>query len=107
MPTSTRLRRYGGAHAASYPASTLYAHLGQSTVLYDVTKGGNGYCDGEAPTTCGEPEANDHDHRDDGPERAERRQRGERARRPPASEGAEHDGRRDDGGRHGPDHRRD
>jgi subtilase family serine protease len=49
----------GGAHGASYPAATLYAHLGQSPVLYDVTKGGNGYCDGEAPSTCGEPEANE------------------------------------------------
>jgi len=24
-----------------------------------VAKGGNGYCDGEAPATCGEPEANE------------------------------------------------
>jgi subtilase family serine protease len=49
----------GGAHGASYPAATPYAHLGQTTALYDVAKGGNGYCDGEAPSTCGEPEANE------------------------------------------------
>jgi len=49
----------GGAHEASYPAATLYAHLGRTGVLYDVAKGGNGYCDGEAPATCGEPEANE------------------------------------------------
>jgi subtilase family serine protease len=48
-----------GAHEASYPASTLYAHVGQSSVLYDVAKGGNGYCDGVAPGTCGEPEVNE------------------------------------------------
>jgi hypothetical protein len=49
----------GGAHGVSYPASTLYAHLGSAASLYDVGKGGNGYCDGEAPGPCGEPEANE------------------------------------------------
>jgi subtilase family serine protease len=49
----------GGAHGTSYPASTPYAHAGQSTALYDVAKGGNGYCDGEAPGMCGEPEVNE------------------------------------------------
>jgi subtilase family serine protease len=48
----------GGARGASYPASTLYAHLGEPS-LYDVTAGGNGYCDGLAPGPCGEPEANE------------------------------------------------
>jgi subtilase family serine protease len=49
----------GGSHGASYPAATLYAHLGQAPSLYDVTKGGNGYCDGEAPGPCGEPSVNE------------------------------------------------
>jgi hypothetical protein len=48
----------GGAHSASYPASTLYAHLGEPS-LYDVTVGGDGYCDGVAPGPCGEPEVNE------------------------------------------------
>ncbi len=48
----------GGSHGASYPAATLYAHLGQPS-LYDVTAGGNGFCDGEAPGPCGEPELNE------------------------------------------------
>jgi subtilase family serine protease len=49
----------GGAHGTSYPAATLYAHLGQSASLYDVVKGGNGYCDGVPSGTCGEPEVNE------------------------------------------------
>jgi hypothetical protein len=49
----------GGGHGTSYPASTLYTHLGQSASLYDVAKGGNGYCDGLAPGPCGEPEVNE------------------------------------------------
>ncbi len=49
----------GGAHGAAYPAATLYEHLGQSAALYDVTTGGNGYCDGEANGPCGEPEVNE------------------------------------------------
>ncbi|MHB8531416.1 MAG: PKD domain-containing protein [Solirubrobacteraceae bacterium] len=41
----------GGADGMQYPALTLYGHLGGGA-LYDVTQGGNGYCDssGEA---CG------------------------------------------------------
>jgi PKD domain/Subtilase family len=40
----------GGADGVAYPALTLYGHLGGSA-LFDVTQGGNGYCDdGEA---CG------------------------------------------------------
>jgi subtilase family serine protease len=38
----------GGSGGVSYPAATLYGHLGQAPSLYDVTEGGNGYCDGEA-----------------------------------------------------------
>ncbi len=49
----------GGAHGVAYPAQTLYDHLGQSSALYDVTSGGNGYCDGEANGPCDEPEVNE------------------------------------------------
>jgi hypothetical protein len=49
----------GGSQGVSYPAATLYAHLGQESALYDVTVGGNGYCDGEAPGPCGEPGVNE------------------------------------------------
>jgi subtilase family serine protease len=49
----------GGSHGASYPAATLYAHVGQATSLFDVSKGGNGYCDGEEPAACGEPGVNE------------------------------------------------
>ena len=40
----------GGAHGVSYPAATLYAHLGQSNALYDVLAGANGSCGGA--TSC-------------------------------------------------------
>jgi hypothetical protein len=49
----------GGSHGVGYPAATLYAHLGEASALYDVTAGGNGYCDGEAAGPCGEPEINE------------------------------------------------
>jgi subtilase family serine protease len=49
----------GGSHGASYPAATLYPHVGDVSSLYDVTSGGNGYCDGEAPGPCGEPGINE------------------------------------------------
>ena len=42
----------GGADGASYPSLSLYGHLGTSS-LYDVTVGGNGYCDGETVGECG------------------------------------------------------
>jgi PAP2 superfamily len=48
----------GGGHGVSYPTATLYTHLGEAPALYDVTTGGNGYCDGEEPTPCGEPAIN-------------------------------------------------
>jgi Subtilase family len=41
----------GGAHGVEYPAKTLYSHLG-SPLLYDVTKGGNGECDGVYSSGC-------------------------------------------------------
>jgi hypothetical protein len=44
----------GGAHGVSYPALTLYGHLGSSS-LYDVTVGGNGWCGGEGAAACGDP----------------------------------------------------
>jgi hypothetical protein len=44
----------GGSGGVGYPAATLYSHLGQAS-LYDVTEGGDGYCDGEAYSACGEP----------------------------------------------------
>ena len=49
----------GGGQGVSYPAATLYTHLGQASSLYDVTGSGNGYCDGEQPGPCGEPEVNE------------------------------------------------
>jgi len=49
----------GGSHGVSYPAATLYTHLGEASSLFDVTTGGNGYCDGEQPGPCGEPAINE------------------------------------------------
>ncbi len=34
----------GGAHDVAFPATTLYAHLGEADALYDVTSGSNGSC---------------------------------------------------------------
>ena len=45
----------GGSHGVAYPASTLYARSAVASSFYDVAKGGNGYCDGEAAAACGEP----------------------------------------------------
>ncbi len=42
----------GGAHGVPYPALTLYGHRG---LAYDVTAGGNGWCDGEGAAGCGNP----------------------------------------------------
>jgi hypothetical protein len=44
----------GGAGGVSYPAATLYSHLGTGS-FFDVTEGGNGYCDGEPESKCGKP----------------------------------------------------
>jgi hypothetical protein len=41
----------GGAHEVSYPAQTLYSHLGSAS-LYDVTEGGNGACDDVYTGSC-------------------------------------------------------
>ena len=56
--TSALYALAGGGGGVSYPAATPYSHLGQSS-LFDVTEGGNGYCDGEAVGPCGEPAANE------------------------------------------------
>jgi subtilase family serine protease len=42
----------GGAHGVAYPALTLYGHRAQA---YDVTNGGNGWCDGEGASQCPNP----------------------------------------------------
>ena len=39
----------GGAHGVSYPALDLYGHPGAA---YDVTAGGNGWCDGGGAAQC-------------------------------------------------------
>lgn len=44
----------GGAGGAANPSLSLYGHLKDLTPsLYDVTVGGNGYCDGETVGDCG------------------------------------------------------
>ncbi len=40
----------GGSRGVSYPAQTLYAHLGQAGDLYDVLSGSNGSC--SSTTAC-------------------------------------------------------
>jgi hypothetical protein len=55
----------GGARGAAYPAATLYPHVEDGTVLYDVTSGENGSCAGstecqaavgfDGPTGVGSP----------------------------------------------------
>jgi hypothetical protein len=36
----------GGSHGVSYPAATLYSHVGEADALYDVVSGTNGKCAG-------------------------------------------------------------
>jgi PKD domain len=38
----------GGAHGMTNPAATLYGHSGKGSPFYDVTVGGNSYCDAAA-----------------------------------------------------------
>ncbi len=55
----------GGSHGVEFPAQTLYAHVGDSNALYDVTSGHNGSCTGasscqaragyDGPTGVGSP----------------------------------------------------
>ncbi len=46
----------GGATGVQYPSLTLYGHLGDPS-LFDVTEGGNGFCDTATPAECGNPNA--------------------------------------------------
>ncbi len=44
----------GGSQDVNYPAATLYSgHASAPSGLYDVSTGGNGYCDGKPATDCG------------------------------------------------------
>lgn len=45
----------GGADAVRYPSLSLYGHLGDASSLYDVTLGGDGFCDGASAAVCGHP----------------------------------------------------
>jgi PKD repeat protein len=47
----------GGSDGVSYPSLTLYGHLGDASSLYDVTDGGNGFCDAAPESECGHPDA--------------------------------------------------
>jgi PKD repeat protein len=47
----------GGSNGVSYPALTLYGHFGESSALYDITEGGNGFCDAAPEFECGHPDA--------------------------------------------------
>ena len=42
----------GGGHGVPYPALTLYGHQSKA---YDVTTGGNGWCDGQGAAQCPDP----------------------------------------------------
>ena len=42
----------GGSNGVEYPSLTLYGHLGESSSLFDVSEGGNGYCD-DGGLACG------------------------------------------------------
>jgi PKD repeat protein len=42
----------GGSGNVKYPALSLYGHLGDSSSLFDVTEGANGFCDGEGELEC-------------------------------------------------------
>lgn len=45
----------GGAGGLAHPALTLYGHLADSSSLFDVTEGGNGFCDAAPVTGCQPP----------------------------------------------------
>ena len=51
----------GGSQDVDYPAATLYSgHASAPSGLYDVSTGGNGYCDGKSAADCGTvPATND------------------------------------------------
>ena len=45
----------GGSHGVVDPSLTLYGHLGDSSALYDVSEGANGFCGGESVAACRNP----------------------------------------------------
>jgi hypothetical protein len=45
----------GGSNGVEYPALTLYGHLGESSALFDVRQGADGFCGGESVAACGDP----------------------------------------------------
>lgn len=45
----------GGSGGLSFPALSLYGHLGDAGALYDVTGGSTGLCDGQPASVCGHP----------------------------------------------------
>jgi hypothetical protein len=47
----------GGPHGVPYPALTLYGHQSQT---FDVTNGGNSWCDGEGAAQCPNPNSLGH-----------------------------------------------
>jgi PKD domain/Subtilase family len=49
----------GGSKGVSDPSLTLYGHLGEASALYDVTEGGNGFCDAAPESECGHPDGFD------------------------------------------------
>jgi PKD repeat protein len=42
----------GGGGGVRYPALTLYGHVADASLRFDVTSGGNGYCGGESTSLC-------------------------------------------------------
>ena len=42
----------GDSYAAPYPSLYLYGNFGAHHGVYDVTRGGNGACDGDSPSHC-------------------------------------------------------
>jgi hypothetical protein len=47
----------GGSNGVSYPSLTLYGHVGDPASVYDVTEGGNGFCDAAPVSSCKHPDA--------------------------------------------------
>ena len=45
----------GGGHGLAYPGELLYGREADESSRFDVTSGGNGFCDGVVPAACGEP----------------------------------------------------
>ena len=49
----------GGSHGVEIPRRDAVPHLGDSSALYDITSGGDGYCNGDRHGPCGEPGVNE------------------------------------------------